>query len=339
MQNADIGLLLLVAAGIMNASFAVPMKFTSRWAWENIWLVWTFFALLLFPLLTMLYTIPDPVLVYRTCDLVHVGIVAVLGVGWGLSQVLFGVAVERIGVALSFSLVLGTSSAIGGLVPLLHFRPSKLHTAAGTAFLLGIGTVLVGVAICALAGRMRDSATVSMSCSERRSSTIGLILAILSGCGSALMNLGFFLGASIVNTAMLRGASVLNAGNAIWFPLLSAGAIPNVLYCGYLLKRNSSYRNFTRTTLHYWAIASSMAVLWLGSVLLYGISASMLGSFGPAVGWPLFMSLIVIAASLWGLVTGEWRGSGLLPVAIQMTGVAVLLTALFILARASQMLA
>ena len=33
-----------------------------------------------------------------------------------------------------------------------------------------------------------------------------------------------------------------------------------------------------------------------------------MGSLGTVVGWPLFMSLIVITASIWGVLTGEWRG-------------------------------
>ena len=49
MPEATFGILLLVVAGIMNANFTLPMKFTKKWAWENTWLVWTVFALLIFP--------------------------------------------------------------------------------------------------------------------------------------------------------------------------------------------------------------------------------------------------------------------------------------------------
>jgi L-rhamnose-H+ transport protein len=51
------------------------------------------------------------------------------------------------------------------------------------------------------------------------------------------------------------------------------------------------------------------------------------------------MSLIVIAASLLGIVTGEWKRSGRWPLTIQLTGVGVLTLAIFILARATQALA
>jgi hypothetical protein len=38
-------------------------------------------------------------------------------------------------------------------------------------------------------------------------------------------------------------------------------------------------------------------------------------------------------------LTGEWKGSGRLPLAVQLTGVAALTLAIFILAKASQSLA
>jgi L-rhamnose-H+ transport protein len=51
------------------------------------------------------------------------------------------------------------------------------------------------------------------------------------------------------------------------------------------------------------------------------------------------MSLIVIAASLLGIATGEWKGSGRWPLTIQLTGVAALVIAIFILASATKVLA
>ncbi len=78
-----------------------------------------------------------------------------------------------------------------------------------------------------------------------------------------------------------------------------------------------------------------MAVFWFGSTLIYGIAAGNLGSLGTVLGWPLFMSLIVITASIWGVVTGEWKGSGKRPLQIMYGGVAMLILAIVVLSRAS----
>lgn len=337
MHPTETGFGMLVIAGLMNASFTVPMKFTRRWAWENTWLVWTFFTLILLPAVAAFCAIPALGAVYRTSGAAPILMVIAFGAGWGLSQVFFGIAVDAIGIALTFSLVLGTSAAVGALVPMLRLNPQKLHTPAGHILLMGIATVLLGVAACAMAGRMREDRKDSGG-RARNGNTAGLVLAILCGCGSSLMNFGVAFGTPLMDAAMRQGASAGNAGDAVWLPLLAAGAVPNALYCLYLLKKNSSTANFKRGGIDYWLLALIMAVFWFGSVLLYGFAVSLLGPLGTEVGWPLFMSLIVLAASLIGIVAGEWKHSGRWPLAIQLSGVTALTVAVFILAKATQAL-
>jgi L-rhamnose-H+ transport protein len=48
------------------------------------------------------------------------------------------------------------------------------------------------------------------------------------------------------------------------------------------------------------------------------------------------MSLIVITASVLGILTGEWKGTGKQPLRIQMSGVGVLVLAVFVLSAASR---
>jgi L-rhamnose-H+ transport protein len=339
MNNIEYGFLLLTIAGLMNASFTLPMKFTRRWAWENTWLVWTVFALLVLPPVATLCSVPDAAAVYRFSGLALVLCVMAFGVGWGLAQVFFGIAVESIGIALTFSLVLGTSAAVGALIPMLRLHQDKLHTPAGHILLLGIATVLLGVAICAVAGRLRESAMPQAAGKQRDNATAGLVLAILCGCGASLVNFGLAFGSPLIDMAVRHGATPSGAMNAVWLPFMLAGAIPNLLYCFYLLNKNSSGRNFARGGFNHWILAFVMAAFWFGSTLLYGASVSRLGPLGAVLGWPLFMSLIVIAASMLGILTGEWKQSGRRPLAVQLTGVVVLILAIFILAKASQALA
>jgi len=78
-----------------------------------------------------------------------------------------------------------------------------------------------------------------------------------------------------------------------------------------------------------------MAVLWFGSSVLYGIATAFLGDLGPVVGWPLFMSLIVIVASVLGVWTGEWRNVGLRALRVQSLAVLILVCAVVVLSRAT----
>jgi L-rhamnose-H+ transport protein len=47
------------------------------------------------------------------------------------------------------------------------------------------------------------------------------------------------------------------------------------------------------------------------------------------------MSLIVIVASVVGVMTGEWKNTGSQPLRIQLAGVAVLIVAVIVLSMAS----
>jgi L-rhamnose-H+ transport protein len=336
MHDATVGLILLITAGVMNASFSLPMKFTRKWAWENTWLVWTIFALIALPLVVTVLTVPALGGVYREAGKGIVFAVVAFGAGWGVAQVLFGLALEAIGIALTFSIVLGISAALGSLIPLFSLHPEKIFSPAGFAICIGVVLVTAGVAICAVAGRMREKAQLANSESGKSSFASGLSIAIVSGVCAALMNFGVAFGGPLIKAATHAGAKPQWAVNAIWLPLMMAGAIPNILYCVYLLRKNKTTCNFGASgTLSYWPLALIMAFFWLGSTVLYGASSGKLGELGAVLGWPLFMSLIVIVASLLGVATGEWKTSGAKPLRIQIIGVGVLVIAVIVLSRAS----
>lgn len=335
MSNAAMGLVTLVLASMMNASFTLPMKYTSRWAWENTWMVWTVFALLILPPVITFSTVSHLREIYLSVAPSMLLVVMLFGVGWGIAQVFFGLAVDAIGIALTFSLVLGTSAAVGTLIPLLRLHSERLQTPAGHGVLGGIALVIAGVLVCAIAGRMREKARSGHAVTHK-SLGLGIALAVLCGFGASFINLGLAFGSSLTEAARSVGAGELNASNVIWMPLMLAGAIPNLMYCLWLLRKNRTGCKFAKGRLSHWVLAFVMAVFWLGSTLLYGFAVAKLGSLGPVLGWPLFMSLIVIIASLLGMTTGEWKNSGHLPIRIQWSGVALLVLAVFILASMSQ---
>ena len=333
MRGSVMGFLLLVAAGVMNASFTFPMKYTRRWAWENTWLAWTIFALVLLPPLLTFVTVPHLGAVYRATGPSLIFDVLGFGAGWGVAQVLFGLAVDAIGIALTFSIVLGTSAAVGTLIPLLWLHPERINSGAGHDVLAGVALVIAGVMVCAVAGKRRENVLRTNAAGTNRTMP-GMMLAILCGFGASFVNFGIAFGAPLIHLARIFGAGTFGASNAVWMPLMMAGAIPNVFYCILLLRRNRTGAGFGAAGATYWFLALVMAVLWFGSTVLYGIAATELGAWGPILGWPLFMSLIVIVASVLGMVSGEWKNSGRAPVTLQWAGVGLLVVAVFVLAGA-----
>lgn len=338
MSPVFLGLLLLVLAGAMNGSFTLPMKFTRKWAWENTWLAWTIFALCIFPPLLTLSTVPQLGQVYAQVGATAILIPAACGAGWGVSQVFFGLAVDAVGIALAFSVILGTAAAVGSLIPLIDQHREKIFTSGGLLVLLGVALVLAGVAVCAVAGRKREAA-LGQGPAGKPSVVKGLIFCLISGLGSALVNFGLAYGGPVISAARTAGAAPLWAPNAVWLPLMCAGGVPNLIYCIYLARKNRTGSKFgIPGTAPYWALAAVMAFFWFGSTVLYGVATVELGDLGTVLGWPLFMSLIVITASVWGVVTGEWKNTGRQPLTVMFAGVGVLVIAIFVLSAAGRIL-
>ena len=162
---------------------------------------------------------------------------------------------------------------------MVSLHRESLNTTKGYAVLGSIALVLLGVTLCAVAGSMRERTSAQSMSSKKRTSR-GLLLAILCGLFASFMNFGVAFGTPLVAAARSFGANEHSAINAIWLPLMLAGAVPNVLYCIWLMKRNHSGINY-RLGLSYWALAAMMAVLWFQSTLLYGLATSQLGTWGP----------------------------------------------------------
>lgn len=337
MDETTGGIILLLLAGVMNGSFTLPMKFARQWAWENTWLIYSVFALVLFPPLLTFSTLPALRQVYAEVNPAVVLTVTSCGAGWGIAQVFFGLAVDAVGIALAFSVILGLSAAVGSLVPLIRLHPERIFTAEGLAVFVGVVLVILGVGICGVAGRRREANLGQPAATGKTSVMTGLLYCVFSGVGSALVNLGLAFGEPLLTTAEKIGAKSIWAPNAIWLPLMCAGAIPNLVYCVYLLHKNKTANRFGLTgTKAYWLLAGLMGVFWFGSTVMYGVAAGKLGVLGTVLGWPLFMSLIVITASVWGVLTGEWKGTGKQPLRIMLGGIAVLICAIFVLATSSR---
>jgi L-rhamnose-H+ transport protein len=337
MNGSALGFSLLFLAGAINGSFTLPMKFTRKWAWENTWAIWTILALFVFPFLLAYSTVPQLSSAYAQAGAGAVLMVAACGAGWGIAQVLFGLAVEAIGIALTFSIVLGLSAAVGSLIPLVRLHPDKVVSSAGLAVISGVALVLIGVSVCALAGRRREAALGATR--ARTSIAKGLVFCTLSGLTAALMNLGLAFGSPILEAAQKNGAPKLWSSNAAFLPLMLAGGVPNLVYCIYLMRKNNTRNRFREAgSGSHWFLAALMAISWFGSTILYGASTTTLGQLGTVLAWPLFMTLIVITATICGVVTGEWKDAGSQPFRMMVSGVVVLIAAIFVLGLSSRML-
>jgi L-rhamnose-H+ transport protein len=318
----------LVAAGAVNASFAVPMKFMRKWPWENVWLVWGVFALLIFPVALGFAGIPGFLSLFIPLTIPTLKIAA-FGALWGVGQVLFGFALEAIGISLSTAIMLGISTAVGTLVPLVVAGGSSVSAFRLAALIGGILLTLAGVALCAHAGHRREKSGVN--------ARLGIFFALAAGFGAGLFNFAMAFGGPLIEKAVQAGATPALAQMAAWTPFLIAGAFANVGYCLLRLFRRNSFSKFAEPeTCTYWFGGALMAALWLGSALLYGIASRQMGHLGPVFAWPVYMSLIVVGTAVIGVLAGEWRAASRGILMTMSSGLASLLLAVFLISTAQQ---
>src|SRR5260370_40083053 len=62
------GIAVVTLAGIVNGSFAAPMKLMSGWRWENSWLIFALSGLIVFPWIINFATVPNVAGVYAVAS-------------------------------------------------------------------------------------------------------------------------------------------------------------------------------------------------------------------------------------------------------------------------------
>jgi L-rhamnose-H+ transport protein len=327
-----LGLLMTVLAAFANGNFTLPMKGARKWRWENFWALYSLVAFCLVPGFLALLTIPDLIKVYSSVPGWQIAKPMLFGAGWGVSQVLLGISVARVGMALTFAIVIGLSAVLGTLIPLVSRESGTLLSVKGALVIGGMGIMLAGIYLCAKAGRRREGV---LAAKPSRAPVGGyrkaVAVTVAAGILTPMLNYALAFGGPIVKRAVEQGASPGNATYAVWVVTLLGGLPINLGYAVYLLNRNRTWAAFSART-YDWAAAVLMGILWMGSIALYGVATTHLGPSGAAIGWGLFSIFVILAANLSGLVTGEWRGVGAGPLGNLATGLGLLTVASAVLA-------
>lgn len=318
----------------MQGSFATPMKRTTGWAWEHTWLVWSLTSLIVVPLGIALVSIPNFWEIYAQTPPRLIALVAAFGFVWGISAVMFGQGVARVGLALTFGIIIGMSSALGALIPLFSLHAEELLTRTGLLTMAGVALQTLGVIACAVAGRRREG---NVAAGKKGSMTVGLLICIISGFMAPMLNVGLAYGADIVAAAERLGAAKGDAVNAIWPLLFGAGFLVNGAYCWYLLSKGRHWHKFVQVRPFAnlgWAVF--MGLLWIGGYILYGHGSQQLGPLGVVLGWPIMMSSMVLTGGGWGVITGEWKGAPREAKLWMLSGVVLLIVGIAVIGVASR---
>lgn len=137
----------------------------------------------------------------------------------------------------------------------------------------------------------------------------GVVAAMVGAVLSSLFNIALAYGGEFNHLAIARGASPLNAANAQWAFTVSFGYIPNLLLTIVTFSRRRSWTSLPEGPVSHWIWPPLMGLMFIAGTVLYGTGAGLVGSIGPVLGWPIYMSMSIIAGVFWGWATGEWTGA------------------------------
>lgn len=335
------GVFLAILSGVMNGGFTLPMRFLGEWEWENVWAPFIFVSCLLMPAAILTITAPQSWSILLHAPAVPVCIAVLTGVAWGFGAVLFGQSVSAIGISLANTLVLAISSALGSLLPMLLLTPQNLFLPTGKRIMAAVSIELAGIALCGWAGRIREA---SSGVGAERGGMVGharpvktaLLMAAGAGVLSAVFNIGFSLAQPIADYGQAAGLSQFAGTNLIWWIMLAAGSSSNLGFCFFLFRKNQSLKKFRQTgAWRLYTLSLLMALLWGGSIFVYGASAFRLGALGTSIGWPLSLAVGLLLANVIGIGLGEWKKAPARARKFMYSGILVLLAAIVLLSRAS----
>lgn len=295
---------ILLLAGLCQGSFGLGYKNYRPFPWALFWLIYNLLCLMVAGVWTFAQ-VPGLVGVYAAHG-TEVAVIFACGLIWGASAICFTKGVDILGMALLYGISMGISIIGGSLLP-LFISPEAL--AAANKLCLGAGLVLSagGILVITAGGKIRDQ--------EQKSGNnrLGVILAVFSGLGSALMNLGFEYGKGM--TAQLQAMQVSESGisAASWLLVIVGGNLAAAVYCIPQIRKNRMFRVFSsegQQSAKRVAILFLTAVVWYSALYLYGIYTCLAGQYGSVVGWVIFNALALIISNFWGILMGEWKGAG-----------------------------
>jgi L-rhamnose-H+ transport protein len=329
-----LGVIAVITAGILQGVFAVPMKYASRWKYENIWLVYSFCGMVVFPWLLAAATVPELGRVYAFTSAKTLFSIAGFGACWGIGATLTGVGFSILGIGLGLAIILALSASLGSLIPLIILNPQHLHTRQGQIYLIATTIMIIGIVFCARAGWLRDTIRGSELMGASRGSFLaGLIICCSSGLLSSALNFSYAFGSEAAFHALNQGASSIWSTGVVTSLAVSGGFLANFLYCGHLLLKHSTIRHFAvRGAGLGWLCGALMGLFWFGGQTLYGLGISRMGSLGVIVGWPLLMGMIIVTGNAAGVLTGEWNGVSMESKLFLASGMLIILVGLSMLA-------
>lgn len=300
-----IGILFSVFAGIMLGFWAMPGKFIKNYEFENAWGLCYLFMLWIIPIIIGFSLISNFAQVLGDVGVPILLKMLIPSFLWGIGMLMWGKAINHIGLSLGFSIFIGTIVFIGSLLPFFIYGLPAANVL--TTILIGILIILVGIIMNGRAGILREGNNTEKK-SGGSSMTAGIVIAVVGG----LLCTGFNVANEFGKDAI--AAAVQNNGNESWltsvasmFIVYVSGGLFVIPYFIVQISRKQLWGTFRVTGVgKNVSLTALMAILNFTASILFAYSAFVLGQKGGTIGYAIFNTMSVVIAVLGGIVTKEW---------------------------------
>ena len=137
------GILWAIFAGVALGFYALPEKYAKGFDFENTWGLFFFINLIIVPIVAGFVLINGFTEVMSSIPTDIIIKMSIAGFLWGIGVMMWGKAINYIGLSLGFSIFIGTVILVGSLLP---FAVNELpNTNVIITILIGILVVLFGV--------------------------------------------------------------------------------------------------------------------------------------------------------------------------------------------------
>ncbi|UXX77855.1 rhamnose/proton symporter RhaT [Reichenbachiella carrageenanivorans] len=299
------GIIWAILAGLMLGLYALPEKFTKDFEFENTWSLFFAINTFLVPNVAafllidgfgeVLAAIPSGVLI---------GMV-VSSLLWGIGVMMWGKAINHIGLSLGFSLFIGTIILVGSLIPFVINGLPKIPVFA--TIMAGIFVVLIGVVANGRAGILRQ-ASENEADQKSGSMATGILIAVIGGLLATGFSYANTVGGAVIHEAVIaQGNPEWMSAVAVMYVIYMAGGLAIAVYFVQQLTAKKLWSKFNTPSFGKNALlASIMGVFNFAASAGFAYAAFKLGSTGGTVGYAIFNTVAVAVAIVSGLITKEW---------------------------------
>ena len=327
-------------AGVCTGSFGLPMKLNKRWKWENTWVVYAIWVLLIVPWLIAFLTVPNLFQAYDEVSKKVLFLVLVFGSCWGVGQIAFGKGLDYLGIGMGFSLQIGLIIAVGSLLPLFLEQADVILKKQGLAIIGGVLVIIASLVISGFAAAMKekDLAVSEEHCDgirEKKTFRKGFLICITAGLLCPGLNYAYLYGGPLTKMAVTLGAHKALAANAVLPLCLFGPFFINLGYAVRLLKKNKTWELYYKKDNRIYYLYTLIMGVWTVGVALFGVAAANMGDLGNSIGWAIINAASIFWANVLGLLTGEWKGAARKTLILMIAGLAVLLAGICIVGWAN----